>query len=339
MPAHEPGLERWYELIMQGQPFVGDPAKSAPAEMEILRERGMKAVIEVPVYVNGNWWGVIGFDDEVNEREWTNAEVDALKVAANVLSAAIQRQLDDIALKDELSQRKRLIEELEFKNSELERFTYTVSHDLKSPLITMRGFLRFIEQDARSGNMERMRADIQRISDATDKMQRLLNELLEISRIGRLMNVPVTTSLEDLAREAIDNVHGQLEARNVSVIIRPDLPNIHGDRQRLVEVIQNLVDNAAKFMGDQPSPQIVIGQQNEEDGKLIFFVRDNGIGIAPEHHERVFGLFNKLNVDTEGMGVGLAIVKRIIEVHGGRIWLESEPGKGTTFYFTLDQSS
>jgi signal transduction histidine kinase len=111
---------------------------------------------------------------------------------------------------------------------------------------------------------------------------------------------------------------------------------VYGDRPRLLEVWQNLIDNAAKFMGDQPDPQIEIGRVgNAEDGSPIFFVRDNGIGIDPKFKDRIFGLFDKLDPRSEGTGIGLALIKRIIEFHGGRIWIESEPGKGSTFYFTL----
>ncbi len=114
---------------------------------------------------------------------------------------------------------------------------------------------------------------------------------------------------------------------------------VFGDKVRLLQVLQNLVDNAAKFMGDQLNPYIEIGQRGDEDGKPIFYVKDNGIGITPEYYERVFGLFNKLDVQTEGTGVGLALVKRIIEIHGGRIWVESEIGKGSTFFFTLPRGN
>ena len=141
--------------------------------------------------------------------------------------------------------------------------------------------------------------------------------------------------MNDLIQEALEIVRGRLDERDITVHIQPELPSVHGDKPRLLEVLQNLIDNAAKYMGDQPNPSIKIGQRGEENGKPIFCVCDNGIGIAPEHHERVFGLFNKLDVKTEGTGVGLALVRRIVEVHGGRIWVESALGQGTTFLFTL----
>jgi signal transduction histidine kinase len=165
-------------------------------------------------------------------------------------------------------------------------------------------------------------------------MQRLLDELLELSRIGRLMNPPQIIAFADLVQEALDIVRGRLDAGRVRVTVQPDLPPVYGDRQRLLEVLQNLLDNAAKFMGDQPEPVIEIGCR-EQEGKTVFFVRDNGIGIDRRFHNQVFGLFNKLDPHMEGTGVGLALVKRIIEVHGGKIWVESEFGKGATFYFTL----
>jgi PAS domain S-box-containing protein len=232
-------------------------------------------------------------------------------------------------------ERESLIMELEAKNAELEQFTYTVSHDLKSPLVTIKGFLGFLEEDLDSGDRVRFHADIERIKTAAARMEQLLKELLELSRIGRKMNPPQEIRFEQLAREAMELVHGQLEAHGAEVHIQPHLPAVYGDHQRLVDVLQNLIDNASKFRGSQAHLQIEIGQRGEEDGMPVFYVRDNGIGIAPEHHERIFGLFNKLDPSAEGTGVGLALVKRIVEAHGGRIWVESESGRGAAFYFTL----
>jgi PAS domain S-box-containing protein len=256
--------------------------------------------------------GFFGIQRDVSERKKSEAEIQKLN--------------------EELNER---VLELEAKNSELTQFTYTVSHDLKSPLVTINGYLGYLEQDAVSGNVERLHKDIQRIQEAANKMHQLLTELLELSRIGRLMNAPRAIQFEDIVRDAMDIVHGQFAAQHISVQIQPNLPIVHGDRQRLTEVLQNLLDNAAKYMGDQPNPRIEIGQHGEDDNKPRFFVKDNGIGIAPEYHERIFGLFNKLDSRSDGTGIGLALVKRIIEVHGGRIWVESELGKGSTFYFTL----
>jgi signal transduction histidine kinase len=233
------------------------------------------------------------------------------------------------------AEREKIIKELEAKNAELERFTYTVSHDLKSPLITISGFVGLLETDAKSGNTEKFKSDLQRINEAAEKMRRLLNELLELSRIGRLVNPPSDTPFAKIAEEALSLTRGRLMAGDIKVIVEKDLPIVQGDRPRLVEVLQNLIDNAAKFMGDQPTPRIEIGARKQND-EHIFFVKDNGIGVPPALHEKIFGLFDKLDPKSEGTGIGLALAKRIVEVHGGRIWVESEgQGKGSMFCFTL----
>jgi signal transduction histidine kinase len=258
--------------------------------------------------------------------------------------ALAQARATAVELRAEMAERQRveaereqLIAELEAKNAELERFTYTVSHDLKAPLITIGGFLGFLEKDVRAGNFERIKADIVRISEAATKMQRLLNELLELSRIGRMMNLSQAVPFETIAREAVELVRGFIKTRGVQVEIASDLPVVYGDRLRLVEAVQNLIDNACKFMGDQPEPRLEIGQRGADtNGQPVFFVRDNGLGIDPPYHDQIFGLFNKLDPQSEGTGVGLTLVKRIIEVHGGRIWVESAgAGQGAAFYFTL----
>ena len=292
------------------------------------------AWLAVPLKVKGNVIGIIALDGN-QARQFSEKHAQLVVTYANQVAIALENARLFSDLQVELAARKELIAELESKNAELERFTYTVSHDLKSPLFTIRGFLGYLEQDATSGNQERLKTDIQRISDATDKMQRLLNELLELSRIGRMKNESQPIRLGELAREVADLVDGRIMERGITIHIEEKLPTIFGDRQRVMEVLQNLVDNAAKFMGDQKEPRINIGQDGEEDGMPVLYVQDNGIGIPPEHYERVFGLFNKLNPMADGTGIGLAIVKRIIEVHGGRIWVQSKVGMGSTFYFTL----
>ncbi len=245
--------------------------------------------------------------------------------------------VQDITAQKRIEQeRENLIRELEAKNAELEQFTYTVSHDLKAPIITIKGFLGFLLQDARTGNTARLENDIQRIGEATDKMHNLLNDLLELSRIGRVMNQPEEIDLGELVGAAQEILQGRFQVRGIEIIIPEALPVVYGDRQRLLEVVQNLLDNAAKFMGEQQHPRIEFGRiESASEGFATFYVRDNGMGIAPQYHDKIFGLFNRLTVDIEGTGVGLALAKRIVEFHGGRIWVESRVGEGAAFYFTL----
>lgn len=292
------------------------------------------AWLAVPLKVKGKVIGIIALDG-YRSGQFTERHAQLAATFADQVALALENARLYSDLQADLAIRQNLISELESKNAELERFAYTVSHDLKSPLFTIRGFLGYLEQDASNGDRERMKSDMQRIIDATDTMQRLLNELLELSRVGRLVNEPEYIPFEELAREAVALVQGRIMERGAVVHVDSGMPTVYGDRPRLIEVIQNLVDNAAKFMGDQPNPRIEIGWDGEEDGKPLFHVRDNGIGIPPEHHERIFGLFNKLDAKGDGTGIGLALVKRIVEVHGGSIRVESEAGKGSTFLFTL----
>jgi signal transduction histidine kinase len=233
------------------------------------------------------------------------------------------------------AEREQIIKELEAKNAELERFTYTVSHDLKSPLITIGGFIGLLEEDVRKGNASNFQNDLERIREAKDKMHRLLNELLELSRVGRMINVFEDVSMLQIVEEALALTSGRFMNANIRVIVSKDLPTIRGDQPRLVEVLQNLIDNAVKFTSTAADPQIEIGFHDQQEQKM-FFVKDNGIGIDRAYHEKIFGLFDKLDPTSEGTGVGLALVRRIIEVHGGRIWVESQgKGTGSTFFFTL----
>ena len=289
----------------------------------------------IPLRTRDGLVGMLVLGPKLSQQDYSPDDELILATFANQVAVAVDNARLYDAIHHELIEREKLIAQLKAKNSELESFTYTVSHDLKAPLLTINGFLDFLQKDTLVGDIERVKVDISRITEATKKMDRLLSKLLELSRIGRMMNVPEEIPFEELIKDALDVVHGQLEKHHITVHSQPNLPAVHGDRQRLTEVLQNLIDNAAKYMGDQAAPLIEIGQQGEENGKPIFFVRDNGIGIEPGHHKRIFGLFNKLDAKSDGTGIGLTLVQKIIDVHGGRIWVESDLGKGATFYFTL----
>jgi len=166
-------------------------------------------------------------------------------------------------------------------------------------------------------------------------MGRLLDELRDLSRVGRVINPPVETPLQEIVQEALALVAGRIAEKKVQIQVTEDPIILSGDRPRLVEVYQNLIDNAVKFMGEQVAPRIAIGAQKSGD-EIVLFVQDNGIGINPRYQEKVFGLFEKLDGRAEGTGMGLALVKQIVELHGGGIQVGSDGlGHGACFRFTL----
>lgn len=286
----------------------------------------------------------IAFEKGSHRFEWDHKRADGEVFPVEVLLTAIPvggkkilhcvwRDITD--RKQAEQEREELIANLESQNAELERFAYTVSHDLKSPLVTVKGFLGLLRTDLADGNHEAITSDVERLESAANQMTLLLSDLLELSRIGRVVNEPESIDFAQLARDAEELVSGQIAESGTRVDIKPDLPVVVGDRQRLLEVMQNLLDNAVKYMGKQPAPAVEIGCRHC-DHEVVFYVKDNGIGIDPEFHDRIFGLFDQLDRSSDGSGVGLALVKRIVELHGGRIWVESEgPGCGSTFCFTL----
>ena len=224
---------------------------------------------------------------------------------------------------------------LEAKNAELERYAYTASHELRTPLITIRSFVGMVEREAAALGSARIQADAARIANAAFRMSERLDDLLNLARIGRIANLSERRSVTDLAQEAVGLCAGALAFHGVQVQVQPAMPEVLVDRVRFVEVFQNLIENAIKFTRNVSGPSIGMGMRDDAAGRT-FFVKDNGIGIPPRFHETVFGLFDKLDPKSEGSGVGLAVVRRIVEVHGGRIWIESDGlGHGTTFCFTL----
>jgi len=194
------------------------------------------------------------------------------------------------------------------------------------------GLLGLLKQDAEKGDLERIMTDYQTAISNFSRMDQLLEETLELSRIGRITNPPIDVPFNEIVKEALNQTSERLKSRGFEVSVAEEWPIV--DRMRLTEVLVNLIENCVKYNGYQAHPKIEIGHRKDE-GETVFFIRDNGVGIDPSQYEKVFGLFYRLDLKVEGIGVGLAIVRRIIEAHNGRIWIESELGKGCTVCFTL----
>jgi signal transduction histidine kinase len=269
-----------------------------------------------------------------------------LKTANQSLAASYR---DVLGLKEEAVQARHRAEqdaalllqssrELAEKNAELERLLYTVSHDLKGPVVTIRTFLGFLARDTAAADVEQIEQDLGFISRAADTLAQRVLAVLELSRVGRVVLPPTRVTVRELAEEALAAVAGIVTARGIQIDLSvPDL-TLTGDRVVLAEIWLNLVENAVKFMGEQKAPRIRIAAE-PRDGEIVFFVHDNGIGITPSFLPKVFDLFHKFDPKAEGTGAGLAIVKRIVESCRGRIWVES-PGleQGSRFCFTLPAS-
>lgn len=231
-------------------------------------------------------------------------------------------------------EREKLVTELEAKNTEMERFTYTVSHDLRSPLVTIHGFTGMLRKDLEQNEAKKVENDLKYIEDGVTKMDHLLSDTLELSRIGRVVNPPENVPFGELVREAKEQLSAKIKSSGVEVSVADGFPTVHVDRMRIVEVLVNLIENSINHMGELPQPKIEI-EYRVDGEETVFFVQDNGIGIDASQREKVFELFYKEDRRSKGTGVGLTIVKRIIEVQGGRIWIESDKGKGCTVCFTL----
>jgi PAS domain S-box-containing protein len=266
--------------------------------------------------------------------KWLFFTASPLRGAEGEMYGAIETLQDITERKRAEEERESFLKELKAKNAELERFTYTVSHDLASPLFAIRGFTTLAREDLEQGNTEHLASDLERIESAAAKMDLLLKDTLKLSRIGRVANPPEDVSFGEIVEEALEQTVEHIESSGVEVSVAEDFPTVRVDRMRIVEVLVNLIGNSIKYRGSQPTLKIEIGYRL--DGKeTVFFVKDNGIGIDESQHEKVFELFYKVDNRSTGTGAGLAIVKRIIEVHGGHIWIESEEGKGCTICFTL----
>jgi signal transduction histidine kinase len=198
----------------------------------------------------------------------------------------------------------------------------------------VQGFIEMLRGDLERNEIEKVESDLKFIENGTAKMDRLLTDTLQLSRIGRFVNPPEDVPFGEIVREALQQTTEQIKSNGVEISVAEDFPAVHVDRMRIAEVLVNLVTNSINYMGEQPRSKIDIGYRVDEE-ETVFFVRDNGIGIDPSQHDKVFELFYQIEKNNKGTGAGLAIVKRIIEVHGGRIWTESEKGKGCTVCFTL----
>jgi light-regulated signal transduction histidine kinase (bacteriophytochrome) len=222
---------------------------------------------------------------------------------------------------------------------DLEGFSYSVSHDLRAPLRHIMGFSKILVEDFGPALPPDAQQLVQRIEDGTHRMGQLVDDLLNLGRVGRRELTLQVAGLRSIVDEVINGLKTDIEDRNVEWKIG-ELPYVECDTALMQQVFQNLLSNALKFTRPRSHAVIEIGQQ-QQDGKAVIYVRDNGVGFSMKYSDKLFGVFQRLHraEDFEGTGVGLATVQRIVQKHGGIVWARAELDKGATFYFTLDSDA
>jgi two-component system CheB/CheR fusion protein len=236
----------------------------------------------------------------------------------------------------DITERKRAEEELRKINEELRNFAHIVSHDLKTPIVFIQGYSSLLLENYHEKLGEKGQTCLERIKASAHRMELLISDLLALSRLGRVVATFRDVSLLDIVNNVVSDLQDRLKASRVEVVVADDLPVIHCDGERLYQVFDNLIGNAIKFQRSTENPKIEVGYEQKGEYHQ-FYVKDNGIGIDPKYHHKIFERFYRLKEteDEEGTGLGLAIIERIVNNHGGRVWVESNRGEGAAFYFTI----
>jgi PAS domain S-box-containing protein len=307
-----------------------DLHRSRTLELEMYCKDGSTVWTEVRMSgirdPDGQLVGILGVTRDISERKRAEESLRALNKSLDQRVAQRTAEAEERA------------EELARSNAELEDFVYVVSHDLKEPLRAIEAFSGFLAAEYGKKLGQRGQDYITVLRDSAVRMTALIEDLLRLSHIGRTWREFATVAVGSLLRSVRRDLEFALEEKKVDLRIQPDLPNITCQPTRLKQVFVNLISNAIKF-NDKPTPVVEIGWR--EDAKAhTFSVRDNGIGIDKRYHEKIFRIFQRLEYreDYEGTGAGLTICKKIVEAHGGKIWVESKPGEGSTFSFTIPKT-
>jgi signal transduction histidine kinase len=232
---------------------------------------------------------------------------------------------------------KELIEELKRSNEELKQFAYVASHDLQEPLRTIASFTQLLERRYKGKLDSDADEFMDYIVEAAKRMQNLINDLLQYSKVMKDKCEFKSVDMEIVLKETLFNLRGAIKETNAEITHDP-LPEVIGDKNQLIQLFQNIIGNSLKFRKENEPLRIHISaEKNAQEDKYVFSVQDNGIGMEQQYTDRIFKIFQRLHTmdEYDGTGIGLAISKRIIEMHDGEIWVESSPGKGSTFYFTL----
>jgi PAS domain S-box-containing protein len=302
------------------------PCKENQPMIDVLTMLNIKSFINIPLIVDDELIGYIGFDSTQKEVKWSRSSVRAFNITGHIIASALKRYRSEKSLKE-------YTRKLEQTNEELEHFAYMVSHDLKTPLISIISGLKIINMKIEHTLDEEGKDIIQQSIKKAHSAADMVTELLSYTKINKDSSSFEVVDMEDVVFRVIDNVIRK-EENNIIVNFN-NMPVLKGSEKLLFGLFKNLLENAIKYC-DEQTPRVDISAEKMND-KWLFSVQDNGIGIDPAYHDTIFQMFRRACDDDkyQGTGIGLAICKKIVKIHSGEIWLDSELGKGSTFYFTL----
>ncbi len=328
---------------------IPDVAKDPTTEEHVKRGgkcMGFVSYAGVPLFVSDDPVGVLGTYTFHQKRDFTEADIEHLTTVAGTAAIALRNetlfatvQAQQQELSNWAAELERRVEartcELQQAVSDLEAFTYSVSHDLRSPIRTMAGYATLVLEEHGPELTPDATKFVKAIRSGALRLGQLVDDLLEFSRAGRRPLSRWTVDPRPLIEACLHDARAEMSGRSVDIVIGP-LPNCYADASLLRQVFHNIISNALKYTRPCRETRIEIGGQIE-DGRTVYYVRDNGVGFDMAHADRLFGVFQRLHSDErfEGTGVGLALVHRIVTRHGGSVWATSEPGHGATFYVAL----
>ncbi|OGI20611.1 MAG: hypothetical protein A3B68_08640 [Candidatus Melainabacteria bacterium RIFCSPHIGHO2_02_FULL_34_12] len=300
----------------------------------------ISSIASVPIVVNNHSVGAITLYFK-KQHEFDDEELSFIKATTNIITGTIERNhLLEAAKKSEL-ELKQANEVLKQVNQELDSFVYIASHDLREPLRTIESFVSILQAKLSNNNDKEQSGYFNRIVNATQRMRRLIQDLTNLARASRDNKDKEyeEIDLNNILTEIQFELTAFIQSKNAEIILPDRLPKVMGDREKISSVLKNLIANGIKF-NKSKTPRVCVSlseDANFDPGKVCICVEDNGIGIEKDYQEKIFGLFQRLHSqdEYEGTGAGLAIVKKILEKYGCAIWVESEKGKGSKFYFTL----
>jgi signal transduction histidine kinase len=328
----------------QGQTVLARDVDADPRYVNLYPDLILtKSELSIPMHMGGEVVGVLDIQSP-HLNAFSEDDVMAMETLADQIAVAIKNARLYATAQQELAERQRAEErlehyaaELERSNKELQQFAYVASHDLQEPLRMVSNYVQLLERRCKDQLDDDAKDFVAFAADGAKRMQQLIDDLLAYSRIETCGKPFGTTDSSVVLENALANLAVAIEETG-AVVTHDPLPTVMADETQLTRAFQNLISNAIKFRKNGEKPSVHVSAK-EVNVQWLFSVHDNGIGIDPEHHERIFIIFQRLHTRDEypGTGIGLAVCKRIVERHGGSIWVESEPDQGSTFYFTIPQ--